>query len=49
MAVLLLLGLITLASMAICIAMMSELRLNAELTEQAIREYDEERRANERL
>lgn len=46
---LLLLGLIALAGMANCIAMMAGLRLDAELTEQAVREYDEERRANERL
>ena len=49
MVALLMLGLIALASMTSCIAMMTELRLDAELTEQAVREYDEERRANERL
>ena len=48
MATLLMLGLIALAGMASCIVTMTELRLDAELTEQAIREYDEERRANGR-
>ena len=39
-AVFLLLSLIALCSAFTCLAMMAELRLDAELTEQAIREYD---------
>ena len=46
-AVLLLLGLIVLGSAITCLLMMAELRLDAELTEQAIREYDEAKEVKE--